>query len=259
MLSRMPESLLSHCHVVLVAPMFGGNVGAAARAIANSGLGQLRVVRPQYEDELEARKFCHGAEAVYEARQSFEGLADAVRGCRVVAGFSARERHRRRYVSLRDFAEGWIADAVGAGAPAPTALLFGPERDGLSNEDLSLCSDLVWIPSHPQQPSYNLAQAVLLAGYELLTAQLRSDPQAPRAKPRMTRKPPASHLAPSEEIDELMMHLRAGFLAIGYAQEHTIERLLDGYREIFARAGLYSREAQMLRGLAQQMEWAAKR
>jgi tRNA/rRNA methyltransferase len=255
----MPQSLLSSCHVVLVAPMFGGNVGAAARAIANCGLGQLRLVRPQYTDELEARKFCHGAEPVYEARQNYEGLADAVHGCRVVAGFSARERHRRRYVALREFAEAWVADALAQESAAQTALLFGPERDGLSNDDLNLCSDLVWIPAHPQQPSYNLAQAVLLAGYELLVAQLRSDPEAPRAKPRMTRKPPLSHRAPAEEIDELLTHLRSGFLAIGYAQEHTIERLIDGYREIFARAGLYSREAQMLRGLAQQLEWVSKR
>lgn len=253
----MTESnLLSHCRVVLVGPMFGGNVGASARVIKNTGLGPLHLVAPEYEDENEARKFCHGAEDVYDGRQTFEGLVDAIAGCKVVAGFTVRERHRRRYVPVREFARRWVHEAVEV-APAPTALLFGRERDGLSNAEIDLCSDLVWIPSHPDHASYNLAQAVLLAGYELLSAQLALDPKAPKARPRMTRKPPASQLAPAEEMDELLAHLREAFLAGGYAYEHTVDHMLRSYQEIFARAGLYSREVAMLRGLARQMKWLA--
>lgn len=251
----MAGNLLSHCRVVLVGPMFGGNVGAVARVIKNTGLGAFHLVAPEYEDENEARKFCHGAEEIYEQRRNFDGLVDAIAGCKVVAGFTVRERHRRRYVSVREFARRWVQEALSAEAPAPTALLFGRERDGLSNAEADLCSDLVWIPSHPDHSSYNLAQAVLLAGYELLTAQLALDPEAPKARPRMTRKPPASRLAPAEEIDELLAHLREAFLRGGYAYEHTVDHLLRSYQEIFSRAGLYSREVKMLRGLARQMNW----
>jgi len=253
----MESNLLANCRVVLVGPMFGGNVGASARVIKNTGLGVLHLVAPEYEDENEARKFCHGAEDVYEGRQVFDGLVDAVAGCKVVAGFTVRERHRRRYVSVREFARRWVEDAVASEAAPSTALLFGRERDGLSNADVDLCSDLVWIPSHPDHASYNLAQAVLLAGYELLSAQLAIDPQAPKARPRMTRKPPASKLAPAEELDELLAHLREAFLRSGYAYEHTVDHMLRSYQEIFARAGLYSREVQMLRGLARQIKWLA--
>ena len=100
-------------------------------------------------------------------------------------------------------------DAVAAGQGPTTALLFGRERDGLTNAELDHCSDLVWIPSHPDHPSYNLAQAVLLAGYELLVARTALDPEAPRLHPRRTKRPSASPLATGEEIDALLAHLRS--------------------------------------------------
>ncbi len=251
--------MLRNVTVVLVGPMFGGNVGATCRAIKNAGLSpELRVVRPIYEDENEAQKFCHGAEEIYESRKIYEGLVDAIRDCRVVAGFSVRERHRRKFQPLRRFAEGWVADALADEEAPPTALLFGRERDGLTNDELDLCSELVWIPSHQEHQSYNLAQAVLLAGYELLMAQIAGDPEAPRVKPRMTNRPPTSKLAQADELDDLYKDMREGFLDIGYAYEHTVDHMVRSYHEIFSRARLMGREAKMLRGLARQMQWAGK-
>lgn len=250
-------SILRQCQVVLVQPMFGGNVGAAARAIKNTGLGGLSVVAPTYEDENEARKFCHGAEEIYDGRERHEKIVDALRGRQIIAGFTARERHRRAVKTLRQFAQELVAQAVDAEL-LPAALVFGCERDGLTNADLDLCSDLVWIPAHPDHKSYNLAQAVLLAGYELLIAQLASDPEAPDAAPRRTRTVSKGNRVDGQELDELLTHLRSAFLAIGYGYEHTVDPLVRSYTEIFARAKLYRREARMLRGLAHQIEWATK-
>jgi len=248
--------MLDHISVVLVGPMFGGNVGAAARAVKNTGLRDLRLVAPTYEDENEARKFCHGAEDVYDNAPRFPRLVDCIGEYPKVVGFTARGRHRRRYRALRDFADEWVQESLET--PVPTALLFGRERDGLTNAELDLCSDLVWIPSSPEHPSYNLAQAVLLAGYELYVARMTHDPSMPRRGPRRTKSPKPAKLASAEEMDALQQHLRSAFLSIGYAYDHTVEPMLRSYTEIFARARLLGREARMIRGLAHQILWAAR-
>ena len=166
--------MLEHCTIVLCRAMFGGNVGASARAVKNTGLGGLRLFAPLYEDEKEATMFSHGAEEILTGAPRHPQLADAIAGCERVVGFTARRRTRRRIGPLRAFAEGWVEDALRDG-PASTALLFGNERDGLTTTEMDHCTEMVWIPAVPDHPSYNLSQAVLLAGYELLTARLASD------------------------------------------------------------------------------------
>ena len=249
--------MIEHCRVVLVGPMFGGNVGASARAVKNTGLGPMHLVSPTYQDHEEALKFSHNAEEILAAAPRHDSLVDAIGECTRVVGFTVRQRHRRSFSALRDFARDWVEVAVQSG-PVPTALLFGRERDGLTNEELDLCTDLVWIPSSPEHPSYNLAQAVLLAGYELLAARLELDPEAPRLRPRMTKRPSPAPMADAKDIDALLAHLRAAFLSIGYVHPHTAEAMVRSWHEVFARAGLHRREAAMIRGLAQQILWSAQ-
>ena len=250
--------MLQHCRVVLVGPMFGGNVGASARAVKNTGLGGLHLVAPTYEDTNEALKFSHGAEEILDAAPRYDDLVPAISSCTRIVGFTVRQRHRRSFCTLRDFARSWVEDALQSGSPPETALLFGQERDGLSNEDLDHCTDLVWIPSSPEHPSYNLSQAVLLAGYELLAARLELDVDAPRLRPRMTKRPSPAPMADAKEMDELLAHLRSAFLSIGYTHPHTVEAMVRSWHEVFARAGLHRREAAMIRGLAQQILWSAR-
>ena len=114
------------------------------------------------------------------------------------------------------------------------------------------------IPSSPGHPSYNLAQAVLLAGYELLAARIELDPDTPRLRPRMTKRPSPAPMADAKDMAELLAHLRAAFLAIGYTHPHTVEAMVRSWHEMFARAGLHRREAAMIRGLAQQILWSAQ-
>lgn len=254
-----PAPLLDAVRVVLAGPMFGGNVGAAARAVANTGLGGLALVDPSYEDHDEARMFSHGAEDILDAASRHEGLAAAVEGRQRVVGFTVRQRNRRHMQPLRPFAAGWVQEALDAGGAPPTALVFGRERDGLSNDELDLCTDLVWIPSHPRHPSYNLAQAVLLAGHELFVAALERDPGQPASRPRSTRQPPPSQLATAEELEQMYSHLRAAFLALGYAQEHTADHMVRSWQGLLERARVYRREAAMLRGLARQAMYVARR
>ena len=258
--------MLQRCCVVLVTPQFGGNVGATARAIKNTGLGPLRLVAPRYENHKEVMIFGHNAEDVLAGMTVYDDLPAASRGCHRVVGFTGRQRFRRELTPLRSFAQDWVGEmlrlqAEGASAPeAPdTALVFGNERDGLTNLELDHCNDLVWIPSSPQHPSYNLAQAVLLAGYELFVARMAVDPSMPRVEPRQTRRPPPSQLATSDEIEDVYRHLQTAFLAIDHGRPHTIKPLMRAYREVFARARLYRREAKLLRGLARKILVAAGR
>lgn len=252
---RRETLLLQHCRVVLVGPMFGGNVGASARAIKNTGLGPLHLVAPTYRDVEEAIRFSHGAEEVLEAAERHETLISAIAGAERIVGFTARERHRRAIRPVRTFAHEWVAADVER--RAPVALLFGRERDGLTNAELDHCTDLVWIPAHPEHPSYNLAQAVLIVGYELLVARADLDPELPRLHPRRTKRPSPAPMADAETLDAMQAHLREAFLAIGYARAHTADALVRSWHEIFARARLHRREAHMVRGLAQQVLWAA--
>lgn len=247
--------MLEHCRVVLVGPMFGGNVGAAARAIKNTGLGPMHLVKPTYSDHDEALRFSHGAEEILFGAARHETLLEAIAGAERVVGFTARQRHRRAIRPLRSFAVDWVAEDVDH--RIPTALLFGRERDGLSNQELDHCTDLVWIPAHPEHPSYNLAQAVLIAGYELLVARSDLDPELPRLHPRRTRRPSPAPMADAHTLDAMLEHLRAAFLSIGYALPHTVEPMVRSWHEVFARARLHRREAAMVRGLAQQVLWAA--
>lgn len=258
MAAERPPLLDATC-VVLAGPMFGGNVGAAARAVANTGLGGLSLVAPVYGDHAEARMFSHGAEDILDSAPRFGDLAAAIEGAQRVVGFTVRQRNRRSMQALRPFAASWVEDALAAGAAPPTALVFGRERDGLRNDELDLCTDLVWIPSHPRHPSYNLAQAVLLAGYELFAATLERDPQQPASRPRSTRHPPPSQLATAEELEQMYAHLRAAFLALGYAQEHTADHMVRSWQGLLERARIYRREAAMLRGLARQAMYMARR
>lgn len=250
--------MLHNCRVVLVGPMYGGNVGASARAIKNTGLGDMHLVASVYEDDNEALKFSHGAEEILDQAPRHETLVEAIGPCTRIVGFTVRQRHRRSFVALRDFAREWVETALDSDAPSQTALLFGRERDGLTNEELDCCTDLVWIPSSPEHPSYNLAQAVLLAGYELLAARLELDGDAPRLRPRMTKRPSPAPMADAKEMNELLAHLRAAFLSIGYTHPHTVEAMVRSWHEVFARADLHRREAAMIRGLAQQILWSAQ-
>ncbi len=249
--------MLEHCTVVLVRTMFGGNAGAAARAVKNTGMGALRLVQPSFQDENEALMFAHGAEEILHQAPRLEDLGEAVADGRRVVGFTARRRQRRGYTMLRDFSESWVEEALESQA-LNTHLVFGNEREGLRTKELDHCTELVWIPSSPDHPSYNLAQAVLLTGYEFLMARMRMDPTMPALKPRQTRAPRPDHLSCAKEQEELFAHLRAAFLEIGYAHPHTVDSLMRSYREIFSRARLYRRETHMMRGLARQILWSAR-
>lgn len=248
-------SVGSRLVVVLVEPKEDGNVGAAARGVKNTGLGGLRLVRPP-ELGVQARRMAWRSLDVLARAKSFGSLPDALADCRRAIGFTARSQ--RSVTGIRALPA--IAPAIlDHAAGGRTALVFGPEHRGLSRNELGCCQDVVRIPSSPKQPSLNLAQAVLVVGYELLVAR-----EGLRGAAAGDRRPVGSagprHPASVEDILTVEAAWAEGLKALGYGELRRgalADRILRRWRSIFDRAVLTREDVWMLRGVAKQMLWLA--
>src|SRR6185369_12843571 len=175
--------------IVLVSTRNPLNIGASARAMANFGFARLRVVNP-YDVAFREARSAVGAAPLLQAAEDFASVAEAVADCRLVVGTTS-VGHRELQHPIRRLEYG--ARMIGRElASAPVALVFGSEKFGLSNEDLSHCHWLMRIPTVGQDLSMNLGQAVALCLYELAR-----DPKAAEASPDPIRRAPAGE---SEQI-----------------------------------------------------------
>jgi len=237
-----PETL----RVILVRPEEAGNVGAAARVLKNFGLRRLVLVAPRLARPQEAYKWARGAEEIVEGADVVEDLPRALASCsRAFATTRRRGKHRGGFVTPDRAA---VETVVLAEAGQETAWVFGPESRGLATGEVALCSDRVVIPTAPEQPSLNLAQAVAVCGYEIHRAA-RAGGDAPR--------PPRE--ATLAERSALYDHLRAELLRIGFLLPHTAESRMAGLQRLVERSRPTPKEVRLLRGLARQIGWAADR
>jgi TrmH family RNA methyltransferase len=226
--------------IVLVDTSHPGNIGASARAMRNMGLDSLVLVRPQAPPDAESlARAAGGADLLSDAR--IEPSVDAaVAGCGLVLGASARARSANfRVLDPRAAA----AELVAAAAARPAAVLFGGERNGLSNEDLARCHALIRIPADPGYESLNLAQAVQIVCYEIRLAAGASTVQ-PGAEP------PAS----TKELAALYAHLDAVAGRVGFMHEANAAQLGPRIRRMLARAVPDAGEVRILRGLLAAIE-----
>jgi TrmH family RNA methyltransferase len=232
----------SQVDVILVRPEHPGNLAAACRAMKNMGVSRLAVVGPPAGlVDPAARALAYGAWDVLDGRREVATLAEAVAPCTLVVGTSGRP-HAEAWTPRRLAEEGGRRAAAGR-----VGLVFGPERSGLTSQELGLCQVRVHIPAHPAQPSLNLAQAVLILCYEVsLSARgLQPAPEAP--------------VASAGELEAAVQELREGLLGIGFLNADNPEPILSEIRGLLARRLPTPREVSLLRGLARQVRWAAKR
>jgi tRNA/rRNA methyltransferase len=160
----MPTSVSAPPVIILVETQMGKNIGMCARAMLNCGLDELRLVRPRdgWPNES-ARATAADADIVLENATLYDHIDDAIGDCERVFAATARQRSLRiPGLDLRDA----VSEIVEATPPPKTAILFGPEASGLDNETLSRADRLVHFATNPDFPSLNLAQAVLLFGWE---------------------------------------------------------------------------------------------
>ena len=231
-----------HLRVVLVAARNPLNIGAAARAMANFGFSRLRVVNP-YDIAFREARSAVGAAPLLAGAEEFSSVADAAADATLVVGTTS-VGHRELHHPLRRLDYG--ARLMLRRLPrSPVALLFGSEKFGLSNEDLSHCHWLMRIPTVDRTLSMNLGQAVALCLYELVR-----DPKAAAAE-HPDRVKPAS-AAGNEQITALWCEaLRAS----GYVNPLTAGSAEEKLRRMIRRWNISARDAPVILGMLRQILW----
>ena len=235
---------LEHLTVVLNKPRFPENIGAAARAVCNMGIGQLIVVKPQNFDEKRILALAtHAAAKVAENIQLFDDLPTALAGYQYVVGTTARlggERHT--VASPHQMAQQLIAITQ----QNKVALLFGPEDRGLTNEEIRLCHLLVNIPT-ADFSSLNLAQAVMVICYELFKASLRS---GQKKVPR---------LAERHELEGMYKRLQEILIRVDFIKPDNPDYWMNNMRRFFNRLPLRAKEVRIIRGICRQIDWYSRK
>lgn len=234
---------LDNIRIVLVSPLYGGNVGSVCRAMMNMGLSRLVIAAPGPLDMDEAKMMAPHAHAILEARRECASLAEAVADCGRIVGTSAREGlYRQQAVSPRALAPALLASA----AAGPVALVFGREDKGLFNDEIALCTDIIQIPTAPQNPSLNLAQAALICTYELFLATATYEPPAENSPD-----------APSRLRELMFESWRETLLGIGFMSDEKADHMMLGLRRVLSRGKLTVNDVKIMMGIARQTAWAA--
>jgi len=228
---------MAHLRIVLVEPREAGNVGAAARAMKNFGFTDLWIAGSHPPLDPLAGWWASGAGDVVAASQRVASLYYAVRDTHVtVATTSARGRS-----ATISFTPESLANLLASMRPDHTmALVFGREDSGLTSDELAQCQRIVTIPTDPDFPTMNLAQAVGVLCYELSSV--------PRTTG--TRERPAAAF-----IERLHERAQALLIEVGFLHENNPDRIYDDLRAIVARADLDTREATIALGIIRQIEW----
>jgi len=228
------------CAIVLVRPRNPNNIGAVARAMKNFGLSDLVIVAPHPPIWEEARSAV-GAEDLLARARVVETLAEAVADRTLVIGTADHTRFNEQQTPLTPAMLRYEL----AGSDERVALVFGPEKTGLTNSDLSFCHQVMSIPTQPDCPSMNLGQAVAICCYELTREEL-PDRQTGRA---------VSDLASVGEIEGLLGQASDILFASGFFHAHNQQAMTEEFRQSLLRRRLTSREVSLLRGALRQIAW----
>jgi TrmH family RNA methyltransferase len=240
MITLAAPAELDRLRIVLVDVRNPLNIGAVARAMSNFGFSRLRLVNP-YEVAFEGARSAVNAGKVLAGAERFQTVAEAVSDCSLVVGTTAIG-HRDLQHSLQRLEAG--APSIRAHmASAPCALLFGSEKFGLSNEDMSHCQWLMHIPTREEHLSMNLGQAVAICLYELIRNS--------NAPLEAEKREPAS----SAELERVYETLIAALQASDYPKLNSSITFHSAVRRLVHRLRLHSGDTEFLLGMLRQIVW----
>lgn len=223
--------------IILVGTTHPGNIGAVARAMKNMGLHDLVLVGPRHFPHADATVRASGSEDILAAARVVDSLKDALKDCIYVAGASARSRTIGwPSMAPRECAERLLRESQ----QGPVAVVFGPEKSGLTNDDLDLCNTLLTIPTAPGFSTLNLAMAVQVLSYELRVAGF-----AEQESDYTPEAPPAT----GEELEMFHQHLEAVLVRSEFLDPDNPRYLMRRLRRLFVRAELDKNEVNILRGI----------
>ncbi len=235
-----PEGVITPA-IVLVRPQLPENIGMTARAMLNRGLTDLRIVKPSAQwPSPRATATAAGADGVLERARVFERVEDAIADCHHVFATCPRRRDMvKTLITAREAGKDLRVQVARGERPA---ILFGPERAGLENDDVALADTLVKVPLNPDFQSLNLAQAVLILGYEWYQGE---DQTAPR---ELITGP--AEAATKDELIGFFTRLEAELDACGFLRNLAMRPIMvRNLRNMFHRAGLMSYEVRTLQGV----------
>ncbi len=235
---------LRRIRIVLARPIYGGNIGSVCRAMKNFGLRDLVIAGGGPREDLASlRPMAAHAGDIWNRHRDAPTLAEAVSDCGLVVGTTGRGGlYRAHAVTPRDAAPRILT----AAADRRVALVFGPEDDGLTNEDLALCPLLIRIPNSPAYPSMNLAMAVTVCAYELFLQSGQFEPPAERT--------PEATMVAKQRLFELWRQM---LLDIGFMPPHKADHMMLGFLRAFSRGPLSDADVRLLMGVCRQARWVA--
>jgi TrmH family RNA methyltransferase len=244
----MPNHL-DNLRVVLVATRNPLNIGAAARAMSNFGVRRLRVVNP-YDAAFREARSAVGASELLAKAEKYDNVADAVADCKLIVGTTVAGPRRDLQHPLHrlDDASRIIKRQLKSG---PVALVFGSERYGLSNDDLSHCHWLMRIPTREEHGSMNLGQAVAICLYELIRRTATKTKPSPAQKEKQQVKSPAR----SGDVERVTNALLEILGASGYVKPGAAAATKENLRRMIRRMKLNVNDTNMWLGMLRQISW----
>ena len=229
--------------IVLVRTKFSENIGSVARAMKNMGLSRLILVDGSSPLHPNAYRLASGAEEILERAEEIPALREAVAETGCVVGTTSRGGKERDSALTP---ERLVRKLIPLSERSTIALVFGSEREGLTNEELSLCHHYVKIPSSESFPSLNLSQAVMVLCYELFKSS--SEPSK-RSDP----------LAPAEQVEQMFGHMEKTLLQVGFLDPNHPKKMMRTLRRLLGRSQMNEREVRILQGIWSQMDYRLKR
>ncbi|WP_099141789.1 tRNA (cytosine(32)/uridine(32)-2'-O)-methyltransferase TrmJ [Xenorhabdus kozodoii] len=244
--------MLENIRIILVETSHTGNMGSTARAMKTMGLTNLYLVNPLVQPDSHSIALSAGASDVIGNATIVNSLDEALAGCELVIGTSARSRTLSwPMVEPRECGE----RCVNAASHSPVALVFGRERVGLTNEELQKCHYHLYIPTNPEYGSLNLAMAVQLVSYEIRMAHLAAQEQPEKVAS-------VGHEAEYplvEDMERFYQHLEQVLKEAGFIRKSHPGQIMNKLRRLYTRARPETQELNILRGILTSMEkWAKK-
>lgn len=237
-------NILDSIRIVLVQTYHPGNIGAIARAMKTMGLKELFLVDPREYPAEEASSRAAGALDVLDNATVVATLPEALADCTQVFATSARKRNYTRPQVTAEEAAGWIK----ANPNEKIAIVFGRERMGLSNEQLGLCQQLLYIPGNPEYDVLNIGSAVQIVSYELFK-QFGLHRDEIEASELDQISPEGEEYASQQDMERFYQHLESTLSDTGFLVKNHPGEAIQRLQQMFARAQPNAKELRMLRGI----------
>lgn len=229
---------LDSISIVLVRPKFHENIGSVARAMKNTGLSRLVIVNGCSPLHANAYKLASGAEDILERAEEFPTLKEAISEMGCVVGMTSRKgKERDRLFNPKSLAKKITPFSL----KNSIALTFGSEKEGLTNEELSLCHLYVRIPSMESFPSLNLAQAVMVICYEIFQSSTEIHQKLVQ-------------LAQAEQLEKMFEHMEKTLFHIEFFDSNHPKRIMRVLRRLFGRSQMDEREVRIFHGIWSQID-----